>query len=78
MTMTEKGLREWAESMGILLSESQKTVILERFGTEPAPYEWSEQDIAEQIRKFVEHGYFRQPEPSRNTNTIPEQPGMEF
>jgi hypothetical protein len=47
MTLTEKDLRKTAE---------QRQIILERFEAEPEPYEWSEQDIAEQIdRVCLEH-----------------------
>lgn len=52
MTLTEKSLRQWEESMFALFTAQQRQIILERFGTEPEPYEWSEQDIAEQIRKI--------------------------
>lgn len=52
MTLTEKSLRQWEESMFILLTDEQRRIILDRFGTEPEPYEWTEQDISEQIRKI--------------------------
>ena len=52
MILDEKSLQEWEKSAFVLFTEEQKKIILERFGTEPEPYEWSEQDIAEQIRKI--------------------------
>jgi len=58
MTLNKKELRRWEESMFILLSVRQEQCILERFGTEPEPYEWSEQDIAVQIRNFLGCGEF--------------------
>ena len=58
MTLNKRKLRRWKESMFILLTEQQEQCILERFGTEPEPYEWSEQDIAIQIRNFIESGEF--------------------
>jgi hypothetical protein len=52
MILTEKDLRKWEESMFTRLTTEQKQIILERFGTEPEPYEWSEQDIAEQMDRI--------------------------
>jgi hypothetical protein len=52
MTLTEKSLRQWEASAHILFTAEQKKMILDRFGTEPHPREWTEQDIAEQIRKL--------------------------
>jgi hypothetical protein len=40
------GLHHW-------FTEAQKQQILEIFGSEPVDYEWSEQDIAENIRKII-------------------------
>ena len=58
MTLTKKDIKKWQENMRTPLSKEQETAILERFGTEPEPHEWSEQDIAEQIRNFLAHGSF--------------------
>jgi hypothetical protein len=56
MTLTEKELWKWEKSMFTRLTTEQRQVILERFGTDPEPYEWSEQDIAEQIDRIcLEH-----------------------
>ena len=52
MTLSEKSLREYGISMRIDITPEQERIILERFGTEPVGYEWSEQDISEQIRKI--------------------------
>jgi len=52
MTLTEKDLRKWEESSFTPFTAEQRRIILERFGTEPEPYEWSEQDIAQQIDRI--------------------------
>jgi hypothetical protein len=53
MTLTEKSLRQWEESAHFRFTAEQKAEILDRFGTEPGDgYEWTQQDIAEQIRKI--------------------------
>jgi hypothetical protein len=53
MTLTKRTLKKLSESMWISLTNEQEQIILERFGAEPFSYEWSEQDIAEQIRHIV-------------------------
>jgi len=53
MTLTKQSLKRLSDSMQLRFTEAQEHVILERFGTEPEPYEWSEQDIAEQIRYMI-------------------------
>lgn len=53
MILTKRSLRKWEESMFTLLTAEQQRIILERFGSEPEPHVWSEQDIAEQIRKII-------------------------
>jgi hypothetical protein len=53
MILTEKDLTALQESMFIIFTDKQKQIILDRFGTEPDNgYSWTEQDIAEQIRKI--------------------------
>jgi len=52
MTLTEKDLQEWEESTFTPFTAEQSAIILKRFGTEPESYEWSEQDIAEQIDRI--------------------------
>jgi hypothetical protein len=65
MTLTEKSLRRWEESTFTLLTAQQRQIILNRFGTEPEPYEWTEQDISEQIRKIcLEHPAPQSDDPS--------------
>ena len=58
MILTKKMLEQWEESMRVSLTEVQKTAILDQFGVEPEPYEWSEQDIAVQIQNFLGCGEF--------------------
>jgi hypothetical protein len=53
MTLTKKSLKRLGDNLRIYFTSEQKRIILERFGTEPEEHEWSEQDIAEQIRKIV-------------------------
>ena len=52
MTLTKLKLKKLCESMRILITKEQEQLILERFGEEPWPYEWSEQDIIMQILKI--------------------------
>ena len=49
---------KWEESMRVKLTEAQKHAIAARFGTDPEPYEWSEQDITTQIQNFIGCGEF--------------------
>jgi len=56
MTITKKHLRDWEKSVRIYIPPEQETMILERFGEEPWPYEWSEQDIWVQIRHYLKRG----------------------
>jgi len=58
MTLTKKALASGLDSMRILATDKQKTAILERFGTEPIPYEWTEEDIFIQIRNYFSCGGF--------------------
>jgi len=58
MTLNRRSLNKWAESAFTVLTKEQKRVILERFGTEPEPYEWTEQDIFIQIRNYLSSGEF--------------------
>lgn len=53
MILTKRSLKKLGEGMLILFTAEQERIILERFGKEPCPYEWSEQDISEQIRQIV-------------------------
>jgi len=65
MTIDKKWLTKWQESMFTSLTESQENAILEMFGTEPfeecedgkqRPQAWTEQDIAEGIRCYLNYG----------------------
>ena len=49
---------ELENNMRTIITPEQKRVILERFGTEPEPYEWSDQDIYIQIRSYLGCGEF--------------------
>lgn len=53
MTLNKRNLREWEISAHILFTKEQERIILDRFGNEPGDGNvWSEQDIAENIRKI--------------------------
>lgn len=59
MIVTEKYIRDLREKSFINISEETEKHILEQFGTEPEPdeegriYEYTEQDLWEQIRKII-------------------------
>jgi hypothetical protein len=53
MILTKKDLDRLQESMHHWFTSEQRQEILEAFGSEPDEYEWSEQDIAENIRKII-------------------------
>lgn len=77
MTLTKKDLNKTLESMRVLISDEKRAAILERFGTEPEPYEWTEEDIHIQIRNFIECGEFvKTSQPGGGSSTIP--PGHDF
>jgi len=53
MILSDKTLREWEQSAHIMFTDKQKRLILDFFGSEPDDcHIWSEQDIAEGIRKI--------------------------
>lgn len=53
MTLNRRDLRKWENSAHILFTKEQERIILDRFGNEPDDGNvWSEQDIAENIRKI--------------------------
>ena len=61
MTITKKYLRDLEKYSRITITTEEKATILERFGTEPEPYTWSEQDISVQIRNFLNCGHWEKP-----------------
>jgi len=77
MTLNQKTLNKWQKSMVTPLSPEQKRIILERFGTEPEPYEWTEQDIWVQIRNYLACGDFVK-ESQEISNPSPLPLGIEF
>ena len=58
MTLNKRKLKKLGESMWIHFTKEQERMILERFSTEPEPYEWSEQDIVVQIQNYLGCGEF--------------------
>jgi len=77
MTITKKYLRDWERSALIRITPEQKRIILERFGTEPEFYEWSEQDIGVQTRNFLSCGEFEKTIRD-NSSQSGLEPGMAF
>jgi hypothetical protein len=62
MILTKKLLNEYQENTLRYISQEQQKRILEQLGTEPDGFEYSEQDIYEQLNKFLNRGYFFDPE----------------
>jgi len=52
LILTEKSLHQWEEDAFTRLTAQQRKIILDRLSAEPEPHEWTEQDIAELIRKI--------------------------
>lgn len=53
MTLNKRDLWKWENSAHILFTKEQERIILDRFRSEPDDGNvWSEQDIAENIRKI--------------------------
>ena len=61
MTITNKYLRDLEKYSRVTITKEEKEIILERFGTEPEPYTWSEQDISVQIRNYLNCGHWEKP-----------------
>ena len=61
MTITKKYLRDLEKATFTTITPEQKEIILERFGTEPEPYEWSEQDISVQISNYLYCSHWEKP-----------------
>ena len=78
MTITAKCLREWDKYNPESITAEQKRIILDRFGTEPEPYEWSDQDIEIQIRNFLNCGHWEKPMVSHAEQSDLSDEGMPF
>jgi len=77
MILTEKNLRKWEISSYIRIAVDQRRIILDRFGSEPEPYEWTEQDIYVQIQNFLGCGEFvKSIRPAQASSGLPA--GVEF
>jgi hypothetical protein len=63
LTLTKKAINRLEETMFRPISTAQKETIFQRFGTEPEPHEWTEEDISIQIRNFLDCGEFVKPTP---------------
>ena len=53
MVVDRKYIQELREHAFIEISKETESELLEKFGTEPNPYVWSEQDLWEQVRKWL-------------------------
>ena len=53
MTLTKKFLNEMFRIWGDHIDEPLETYLMATYEEEPFPYEWSEQDLYEQIRKLI-------------------------
>lgn len=54
MKLTKKDIQKLSESMHCFITPDQEAMILKDFCTEPDDvHEWSEQDIAEHIRRIL-------------------------
>jgi len=58
VTITRKYLRDWENNMRVVITSEQRQAILERFGTEPEPHTWTDQDVYIQIRNYLGCGEF--------------------
>lgn len=56
MTLTVKFLNEMFRQWGDRIDKPLKAYLLATYEEEPFPYQWSEQDLYEQIRKLI-HQY---------------------
>jgi hypothetical protein len=53
MTLTVKFLNEMFRQWGDRIDKPLETYLLATYEEEPFPYEWTEQDLYEQIRKII-------------------------
>ena len=77
MILTKKDLHKWSENAFTPVNTVQSQAILERFGVEPEPYEWTQQDIFTQIRNYLDCGEFvKAMQDNGNTSLLPS--GVDF
>jgi hypothetical protein len=74
MTITRKHLRDWEYNMRTYITPEQKQAILERFGTEPEPHTWTDQDIFTQVRNYLGCGEFVKSMIDNSTETTEKYP----
>ena len=53
MTVTRRMIRSLPEQSRMSIDKDLEALILKKYGTEPYPYTYTEQDLYEQIRKLV-------------------------
>ena len=77
MTITKKCLRDLEKATFTTITPEQNEIILERFGTEPEPHVWTDEDIFIQIRNYLECGEFMKSISTVGAgDTLP--PGVDF
>ena len=77
MILTKKDLKQWSENTFTPVNTVQSQAILERFGAEPEPYEWTQQDIYTQIQNYLACGEFvKSMQDNGNTAILPT--GVDF
>jgi len=54
MIINKKDISDLREKSHLKISQEMENIILEKFGREPEGYEYTEQDIYEQIRKMLQ------------------------
>ncbi|WP_319561057.1 hypothetical protein [Marispirochaeta sp.] len=53
MTITRKWIEQLRSNCRLRIDAQLEELILAQYGVEPEPYEYSEQDLYEQIRKLI-------------------------
>lgn len=71
MTITRKRINEMRTHNRMRIDAELEEIILARYGEEPEPFEYTEQDLCEQIRKLVYQYNLDHPDPRRVDNREP-------
>jgi len=78
MTINKRWLKKTCGSMWVSITKEQERLILERFGTEPEPYEWTDEDIYIQIRNLLWSGEFVKAVRDNSEHSYPLPDGEDF
>lgn len=71
MTITRKRINEMRIHGRMRIDADLEEIILAEYGVEPEPYEYTEQDLCEQIRKLVYQYNRDHPDPPRADSLKP-------